>query len=112
MRALCALYACLEHIKLIISVAKKRHTYARKPQIKRNFMRAYGTKAYLDKSFWTFLDPPKNGDSRAQNGDFVRGVLSKRPITGRISKRGFENGDLAASIRRALTNVKIPLASK
>ena len=38
-----------------------------------------------------------------QNGDFVRGVVSKRPITGRISKRGFENGDLATSIRRALS---------
>ena len=45
-------------------------------------------KGDLDKSFLTFLDRQKNGDSRAQNGDFVRGVVSKGPITGRISKRG------------------------
>ena len=54
------------------------------PDLKRGFR----------KSLLTFLDPQKNGDTRTQNGDSVRGVVSKRPITGRISKRGFSRFDM------------------
>ena len=64
----------------------------RDPRLKRGFQEV----------FFYFPETSKKGDCRTQNGDLGRGVVSKRPIPGRISKRGFENGDLAASIRRAL----------
>ena len=42
----------------------------------------------------------------AQNGDFFDVVVSKRPITCCFSKRGFENGAFAASIRRAFNKAR------
>ena len=59
----------------------------RNPRLKRGFQEVF---------FDSLESPPQKGDCRAQNGDFVWGVVSKRPKTGRISERGFSRFDKRA----------------